>query len=133
MTAILWRIASFTIPVPLALLVALGLWIQFDKASSVRKAVNAAVVDLVAGEQLAAANAKLQSGALVQQLLQRQLAAAVDRANAEADARTLFEQRLALQLVENRSLQERIADVEAQPLASDGLVGKRLYDRLHNK
>lgn len=57
--AILWRVAKIAIPVPLVVIaLALGWW-QIDKGSAVRRAVDKAVTDLVAGAQIAALEAQL--------------------------------------------------------------------------
>lgn len=53
-----WRLLSIMIPIPLAVIVAAGLWVHFDKASAIRKAVDNAVTDLVAGAQIEAAKAR---------------------------------------------------------------------------
>ncbi len=56
---ILWRVAKFTIPIPL-IFIAVGLiWTQVDKSSAVRRAVDKAVTQLVAGAKIAALEAQL--------------------------------------------------------------------------
>lgn len=56
---ILWRVAKFTVPIPLILIAAALIWTQIDKTSAVRRAVDDALTDAVAGAQIAALEAKL--------------------------------------------------------------------------
>lgn len=85
MLAAIWRIASITIPLPVALLVSLGVWWQVDKNSAVRKAV----AELVASSELEAERAKVRSADLVRAEVEKQrdtLAAANKEFELDAEA-----------------------------------------------
>jgi len=57
--AIAWRIARISLPVPLFVIaLAIGWW-QFDKHSAVRRAVDDALTEAVAGAKIAALEAQL--------------------------------------------------------------------------
>lgn len=54
----IWKVLRISIPIPIALILAVGLWFTFDKHSAVRQAVDAQIdmfVSVVAREQLAEA------------------------------------------------------------------------------
>ena len=71
----LWNIVAFCIPVPIALIAAAYAWFQIDKHSAVRKAVDKAVTEMVAGSQIAALEAQLEAS---------ERAVAFERGRAEA-------------------------------------------------
>lgn len=52
-------VATIAIPIPIFVLVAGGLWLWIDTGSRVRRAVDDAVINLVAGAQIDALEAKL--------------------------------------------------------------------------
>lgn len=56
---ILWRVARFTVPIPLIAIAAALIWTQIDKTSSVRRAVDKAMTQAVAGAQIASLEARL--------------------------------------------------------------------------
>lgn len=56
---ILWRVSRFTIPIPVILIAAALVWAHFDKTSTVRRAVDKAMTQAVAGAQIAALEAQL--------------------------------------------------------------------------
>lgn len=76
--AFLWRAATFTLPVPLFVIAFAVGWWHFDKTSAVRRAVNDALTEAVAGAEIAALNAKLTER-------ERQLAAGRKAAEGFAD------------------------------------------------
>ncbi|MCY0154224.1 hypothetical protein OEG86_20570 [Hoeflea alexandrii] len=43
-----WRILGFTIPLPIGVILAALAWLHFDKASTIRQAVNERVTEMVA-------------------------------------------------------------------------------------
>ncbi|MBT1154392.1 hypothetical protein J1C56_02175 [Aminobacter anthyllidis] len=119
-----WRVLTIMIPIPLALIVAAGLWVHFDKASAVRKAVNKAVSELVAGAEIDALEAKLAA--------ERDLRVfAEGRASALADANRHFEEQRIATERENEGLSDEIEQLKAGAVP-DG-VDQPLFDRMHNK
>lgn len=66
---------TYCLPVPLALIAAAWAWVAIDKHSAVRKAVDKAVTELVAGAQIATLEAQLEAS---------ERTAAFERGRAEA-------------------------------------------------
>ncbi len=128
-----WGFLKITIPVPLAALVAAFLWVQFDKGSSVRKAVDKAVRQLVAGAELDAARAALAAQRELSAAWARQAHAAAASARADALAREAFEQLLAASEAENKDIQNEIDDLLAAPAPAACAVDDRVFERLRNR
>lgn len=59
--AIAWRVLSWCVPIPLALIAAAWAWVAIDKHSAVRKAVDKAVTELVSGAEIASLKAQLDA------------------------------------------------------------------------
>jgi hypothetical protein len=90
---VLWRVATITIPVPLAIVGAAALWWQIDKSSAVRVAVKDALVDFVAAEEIAARDAtnaelarQIEAGRVAHDMLIERITE-LKVANAAADER----------------------------------------------
>lgn len=119
----LWRVASIVVPIPLALIAAAWLWLTFDKASAVRRAVDDAVSDLVAGARLDALAAQLVE--------ERRLRAFVEgKAAALAAANKAFEDRFILAELEKESLADELDEIRAAPPPDGCVVDPALLDRL---
>jgi hypothetical protein len=82
--AIAWRVLSWCVPIPLALIVAAAGWVAIDKHSAVRKAVDKAVTELVAGAEIAALEAQLNA-ANVATALQKARADTLQEANQQLE------------------------------------------------
>lgn len=119
-----WRVLTIMIPVPLALIVAAGLWVHFDKSSAVRKAVDKAVSELVAGAEIDALEAQLSTERYLRGL-------AEDRAAILAEANRHFEEQRIAAERENEGLSDEIEQLKAGAVP-DG-VDQPLFDRMHNK
>lgn len=122
--SMLWRVLRISVPIPLALIIAAGLWVCFDKASAVRMAVNKAVTELVAGAELDALQAQV--------IEERRLRAFVEgKAASLAEANKRFEDARIAAAVENEGLADEIEQLKARDVP-DG-VDQLLFDGLRNK
>ena len=116
-------ILTFGITIPLWLILAAGLWLHLDKASTVRRAVDRAVSDIVHSAELDAAAAR--EDALRKIMAERESLAERDRA-----ALARFTELMADAEIERRNLLDEIADLEAQPAPDSCLVDGDLAERL---
>lgn len=126
-------LAKIAIPVPLLVILAALAWVHFDKASAVRRSVDKAVTELVAGARIAALEAEVDG---------RRRLAMVAAANAEdarrraetAEAAALeLEAQLALSEQQRREFEDELAEREDDPLPDGCRVDQRLLDRLRNR
>ena len=129
----LWKLAKITIPVPLALLIAAGLWVKLDKASFARKAVDNAVKELVAGSEIRAAEAKASAMQKIADFERKRSDDAEIARAAEEAARVEFETRMNALDAINADLTLELADIMAQPVDPQCVVGPDLYQRLRNR
>jgi len=129
----IWRILGFTIPIPVAVILAALAWVQFDKSSAIRQAVNERVKEMVAGAELAALEARLEA--------EQQIAAARGAAAAEANrrlmveinARTNLAMRLSAIQTENEILNDDLADLLSRPVDGDCAVDPDLLGKLRGR
>ncbi|MFC6488042.1 hypothetical protein [Nitratireductor sp. GCM10026969] len=124
--AVLGKILTFGITLPLWAFLAAGAWFHFDKSSAVREAVDNAVTELVAAEELAAASAEVAALSAIADERERRLAAA-QRAN------RLYAERLAETVQEKQELSHEIDDILARPVAGDCSVDRNVLERLRNR
>ena len=124
-----WKIAKFSVPVPVAAFVAAFLWVTFDKHSAVRKAV----AEVVAAEQLAEERAKVESQRIAKEFAQNLLNAAVRRAQKLETANRAFALSLAESEDENRKLTDEVAQLESSPVNGACLVDDALLNRMRRK
>jgi hypothetical protein len=122
----LGQLLSFGITLPLWIFLAAGVWLHLDKASAVRRAVDSAVTDLVAGAQISAANAKATALQAIVDEQNRKLAA-------EKQANRLFEERLAASHRTQLETEDAIQNLLARPVAGDCHVHNDVFGRLHNR
>ncbi len=120
-----WRIASICVPVPLALIAAGWLWVHFDKASSVRRAVDRVTVKLVAGAEIAALQARIDAQARIA-AFERQRAADLHQANNQLEAALAAE-------AGQGKLDDELQALAAKPAPDRCLVDDGLYGRLRNR
>jgi len=130
----LWSLAKVVIPVPLVVILAALAWVHFDKASAVRRAVDKAVTELVAGARIAALEATVDG----QKRLAMYAAANAEEARlrAEIAEAALFEleAQLALSEEKRREFEDDLAERRKDdPLPDDGRVGPDLLGRLRNR
>ncbi|MCC2096917.1 MAG: hypothetical protein KDJ29_08490, partial [Hyphomicrobiales bacterium] len=120
------RLAMVSIPIPLGLILAAGLWLWIDRTSAIRQAVDSAVTDLVAGAELAAKDAKIEG-------LEKIAAARAAKAAAlEAANRNLQ----ASLKIADQAYQDSLHDLEelaSAPPPPDCRVDPGLAGRLRNR
>ncbi len=85
------RLVSVAIPVPVVAIIAVLGWLQLDKASSVRRAVDRATAELVAGGEIAALQARLAQEAQLRRAAETAIGG-YTRALAEIERREAVEQ-----------------------------------------
>lgn len=111
------------ITVPLWLLLAAGIWLHLDRTSAIRKAVDQAVTDLVAGAELEATKAREEG--LRKIIADQQIKAERDRA-----ALARFAELLMAAQTEKEGLADELAELEATPPPDACIVDRALLDRL---
>jgi hypothetical protein len=128
--SIVWRVLGFTVPLPLGVVLAALAWVQFDKSSAIRQAVNERVTEMVAGAEIAALEAKLEAEEKISAARGQVAAEANRRLMAEIDARVNLSRRLAAIQTENEILNDDLADLLSRPVARDCAVDPDLLGRL---
>ena len=131
--AALWRVATIIVPVPAVAILAISAWLWFDKSSAIRKAVNEATIELVAGSSLAAAKAETATMRLVLAEVRNQLDAERARTSALADAVTRYAVEAALADKAMEGLNSEIAELESRPVSTACRVDRSVLDRLRAK
>lgn len=124
------RILLFSVPVPLFVASALGAWLWLDRESAVRRAVDSAVTEMVAGAEIAKLRATITA--------ERQIAArrgvvareAERRAMAAQAASRILEERLAEASEERETLHDEIEALLARPVDAACTVDAALLGRL---
>lgn len=119
-------VLTFGLTIPVWLILAVGLWVQFDKGSAVRQAVDRAVTELVTGAELEAAQARVQALQQINAEL-RGRTAALDAANSR------FSESLQQAQNDLETANEQLADLLSTPVndlcAVDGALLERLRSR----
>lgn len=121
--ALVLRVVAFTVPVPVALIGAGVLWVKLDRASAVRRAADAATVELVAGARLKALEATLDAERRLRMY-------AEGRAAAVAAANEAFEKKLMVAEVEKEGLADELAELQRRPAPDGCVVTDELLGRL---
>jgi hypothetical protein len=119
-------ILTFGLTIPVWLVLAVGLWVHFDKSSAVRQAVDRAVTELVTGAELEAERAKVQALEQINAEL-RGRAAALDAAN------TRFSESLLAAQTDLEDANAQIADLLSRPVNNACAVDSSILERLHSK
>lgn len=131
--AIAWRFLqpvlkflSIGITVPVWIIVAAALWWQVDKGSAVKRAVDRAVTQLVAGEELEAEKATVEA---LRKIIdaQRRQAEALEQANRD------FEQQMAEAERQAEELADELADISSRPVNDACVVDGGILERLPNR
>lgn len=126
-------ILGFTIPVPIIVILAALAWVQFDKSSAIRQAVNERVTEMVAGAEIAALESRLEAEEKISAARGQVAAEANRRLMAEIDARVNLSRRLAAIQTENEILNDDLADLLSRPVARDCAVDPDLLGRLRGR
>lgn len=119
-------ILTFGLTIPVWLVLAVGLWVHFDKSSAVRQAVDRAVTELVTGAELEAERAKVQALEQINAEL-RGRAAALDAAN------TRFSESLLAAQTDLEDANAQIADLLSRPVNDACAVDSSILERLRSK
>lgn len=119
-------ILTFGLTIPVWLILAVGLWVHFDKGSAVRQAVDRAVTELVTGAELEAAQAKVQALEQINAEL-RGRAAALDAANSR------FSESLQQAQDDLETANEQLADLLSTPVNELCAVDGGLLERLRSR
>lgn len=117
-----WRIASITIPLPIAVIVAVFIWWQVDKGSAVRKAV----AELVASSELEAERAKVTAANLLLDEVKKQR-------DALATANKEFEADVALARAEADAAERDLEELKKRPVNSQCTVDDDVFGRLRSR
>jgi hypothetical protein len=128
-----WRVLGFAIPMPVWLILGALAWVQIDKTSSVRQAVNDQVREMVAGAEIEALKAQ---AAAQREIAARSADAAREarrRLAVEVTARTNLAMRLAAIQTENEILNDDLADLLSRPVDRDCAVDAELLGRLRGR
>lgn len=120
--AAIWRIASITIPLPIAVLVAIGVWWQVDKHSAVRKAIT----ELVASSELEAERAKTTAANLLLDEVKKQRDA-LETANKE------FEADVAQARAETDAAERDLEELKKRPVDGKCAVDDDVFGRLRSR
>lgn len=128
----IWRVLKITIPLPLVVLVAMAGWWWIDKTSAIRHAVDKAVTELVAGEELAAARALAEGEKEVREFIQQNMLVALDRLAAERAAREDLARKEAETAAALENANDEIAELLARPAPAGCLADDALRGRLRN-
>lgn len=121
------------ITIPLWLIAAVALWVHFDRSSAVRTAVDRAVVQLVAGAEIEAANAKAEGQHRLRLLAEGAAEEARRRAQALEDANRRHAVALAAAETEKEELVHEIEDLLSNPVDDACVVSRDVLDRLRNR
>ena len=122
----LLSVLTFGITVPIGVILAVGLWIHFDKSSSIRDAVDRAVTELVAGAELEAERSKVEAkDAIIKALKER-------ASNLEA-ANTRFSESLQEAQADLENTNDQLQEMLSRPVNSSCSVDDDILGRLRNK
>ncbi|GAA4108948.1 hypothetical protein ACFFTN_01540 [Aminobacter aganoensis] len=119
-----WRVLTIMIPIPLALIVAVGIWVHFDKSSAVRKAVDKAVTELVAGAEIDALEAQLAAEKTARAFMEGKAASLAEANQRFEDARIAAERA-------NEGLSDDLEELRSKVPGT--AVDQPLFDRLRNR
>ena len=120
------RVLFFAIPVPVVILLAAWGWLTVDKYSSIRRAVDRALEELVSGAELAAARARAAS-------LEKILDQMARQAEADRAALNAFADQLSAAQTETGNLADALRVIENQPVDPLCRVDRALLDRLRER
>lgn len=130
---VIWRVLSFTIPIPIIAILGALLLMQVDKSSAIRAAVKDRVKEMVAGAEIATLEAQLAA--------QRDIAARLDdvateaqrRLSAAVDAQLTLATNLQAAEARNGDLNDELDDLLSRPVGGDCAVGSDFIVRLRGR
>ena len=128
--AVAKRVLGFAIPIPVVVILAALAWVQFDKSSAIRAAVNDRVKEMVAGAEIAALEVRLTAQQQIAERLADAAREAERRRVVEATARVNLAARLAAVQTENEILSDDLDDLLSRPVDRDCAVDAGVLGRL---
>lgn len=131
--AFLRPILVFGITLPVWVFLAAGIWLWFDKTSSVRAAVNKATAELVAGAQIEALNAQLVEERRIRAWSDGKAEEAGRIAADERAARIDLEQQLTQTDAQKKESEDDLAALKKQAVDAGCNVDQPFYDGLRNR
>lgn len=126
-------LVRIVIPVPLLLILAALAWVHFDRVSAVRRAVDEAVTELVAGARIAALEAEVDGRRRLAMVAAANAEEARRRAETAEAALFELETRLALSEQQREEFERELEKRQGDPLPDGGRVGPDLLGRLRNR
>ena len=124
---------TIAITVPIWVFIIVGAWLFFDRHSAIRNSVNTAVKNLVAGEELAAANQQIKGKNELIRIQTNQAALAQERANRAESANSIFMEQLKTVTDQNEAINDELSELASKPVSNDCSVSGDLANRLRNK
>lgn len=119
-------VLTFGITIPVGVILAAGLWVHFDKGSTVREAVDRAVQELVSGAELEAERAKTAALELVVSELEGQ-------AEALRAANRRFSENLRMAQVDLENANDEIHELATRPVNNQCVVDQSVFNLLRNR
>lgn len=133
----IWRVLRpilvFGITLPLWAFLAAGVWLYVDKTSAVRKAVNKATAELVAGAQIEALNAQLVEERRIRAWSDGKAEEAARIAADESAARVDLEKQLTQTDIEKKDSEDELAALKAKAVSAGCDVDQSFLDGLRNR
>lgn len=126
-------LVTFVIPVPLIAILAALAWVHFDRSSAVRRAVDKAVTELVAGAKIAALESEIDGRRRLAMYAAANAEEARRRAETAEAAAIELETQLALSEEQREEFERELEEREDDPLPDGCRVDQRLLDRLRNR
>ena len=120
------RILAFGVTIPVGVILAAGLWVHFDKGSTVRQAVDRAVQELVVGAELEAERAKNAALSEIITELEGQ-AAALEAANKR------FSENLRTAQLDLENANDEIRELAVRPVNNRCVVDADVFNLLRNR
>lgn len=128
-----WKVLTIGIIIPIWLILLVLGWSYIDKNWSVKRAVNKAVTELVAGAELKAAAATIENEKRLRTFAEGSLLEAKLRAEAAERANTKFQVELEEKEKENEELEKELQTVADLPLSGECKPTPELLNSLRNK
>lgn len=122
----LLRFLTFGVTIPIGAILAVGVWVHLDKGSTVRKAVDRAVKELVTGAELEAERAKNEA-------LKRVVSELEGQALALETANKRFSENLRNARLDLENANDEIKELALKPVNSQCVVDPDIFGRLLNR
>jgi hypothetical protein len=129
--SVLWKIAKFSIPIPLGIIFALGLAYQFLLPLKIRAAVQARVTEMVTQAEHEALQEKLKASQAREAKTQELLHEAQRRSNILSEANARLQQQAAVDAAYQAEEEKKQGDIAKTPLG-DCIARGAVRQRLRN-